>query len=443
MQTDQEYQNALDLLYSYVDYSLKHSSELAKAEFNLERMRDLMRLMGNPQNKYKVIHITGTKGKGSTAAMCAAGLRAAGYKVGLYTSPHLLEYTERIQVDGTSISKEDLIRLVKQIKPLLEKVEKITTFEVTTALGFAYFAEQAVDWAVIEVGLGGRLDATNIVDPEVSVITTISYDHTAILGNNLEAIASEKGGIIKPNKPVVIGPQKTEAMHRLLQVASANQSLVIEVTKLLKATLNSANLSSQKFNISGQIENDIVEQEINLPLIGSHQMENALTAFATLSSLKVADSRTIADGFRQVVWPCRFEVANLNPVLIFDSAHNEDAFRRLAETIWEYLPGRKVVMILGISEDKHLIEIIEQIKNLLDTLIVTRADHPRALPIKEIIAKLGEQPFAMHGVSSVPMALTRALDIAQNNGSIVVSAGSMFVTAEVKKSWIGRQPNGK
>lgn len=443
MQTELEYQQALDFLYSYVDYSLKHSSELAKAEFNLDRMRALTQLMGDPQTKYKVIHITGTKGKGSTAAMCAAGLRAAGYNVGLYTSPHLLEYTERIQVNGEPISKAELVRLVNQTKPYLDQVEKITTFEVTTALGFAYFAEQNVDWAVVEVGLGGRLDATNIVDPALSVITTISFDHTAVLGNTLEAIAGEKGGIIKPGKPVVIGPQKQAALDTLLSIAEANKSPTTVVTRSLSANPSGADLNGQDFTILGELDGEVIKQHIHIPLIGSHQRENALTAFAALQKLKIADPGTIAGGFADVDWPCRFEVANLRPILIFDSAHNEDAFNRLAQTIREYLPGKKVNLILGISEDKHLTDMIAQMEDVLDTLIVTRADHPRALPIEEIISKLGRRSFKIEGIKDVPAALNRALEIAENNGSIIVSAGSMFVTAEVKQSWIGRKLNGK
>src|SRR5512139_562549 len=201
-----QYNKALDYLYSFVDYSLKHSSDLAKAEFNLDRMFALMDALGNPQAKYPILHVAGTKGKGSVSALCASALQAAGYRVGLYTSPHLHEYTERIQVAGQPISFEQLVELVEEIKPAVSRIPKLTTFEITTALGFLAFAKQDVNAAVIEVGLGGRLDATNVVMPKVSVITSLSYDHMAVLGDTLAKIAGEKAGIIKPGIPVVSSP---------------------------------------------------------------------------------------------------------------------------------------------------------------------------------------------------------------------------------------------
>ena len=215
---DAAYNLALDYLYSFVDYSLKHSSELAKADFDLERMRALMVELGNPQDQYPIIHVAGTKGKGSVSALCASALEAGGYRVGLYTSPHLLDYSERIQIDGEPISHAMLVDLVKQMEPAVSRIPKLTTFEITTALGFLYFAQQKANAAVIEVGLGGRLDATNIVTPRVSVIASLSYDHMAVLGNTLTLIAGEKAGIIKPGIPVVSAPQKEEALDVLTRI---------------------------------------------------------------------------------------------------------------------------------------------------------------------------------------------------------------------------------
>src|SRR5215217_2290591 len=222
--TEIAYNQALDYLYSFVDYSLKHISELAKAEFNLDRMFALMEELGNPQSKYPIIHVAGTKGKGSVAALCASALKAAGYNTGLYTSPHLWDYTERIQINGEPISHVQLIELVGQVKPAVAKIPKLTTFEITTALGLLAFARNDVNAAVVEVGLGGRLDATNIVMPRVSVITSLSYDHMAVLGNTLAAIAGEKAGIIKPGIPVVSAPQVEEALDVLKRVASERNS---------------------------------------------------------------------------------------------------------------------------------------------------------------------------------------------------------------------------
>ncbi len=219
MDTEKAYNLALDYLYSFVDYSLKHASELAKADFNLDRMFALMESLGNPQKKYPIIHVAGTKGKGSTSALCASALIASGYKVGLYTSPHLEDYVERIQVTGEPISHGEMVELVEEIKPAVAKIPMLTTFEITTAIGFLAFARAGVDAAVIEVGLGGRLDATNVVTPKVSVITSLSMDHTAVLGDTLGKIAGEKAGIIKEGVPVVSSPQKEEALKVLLRVA--------------------------------------------------------------------------------------------------------------------------------------------------------------------------------------------------------------------------------
>jgi dihydrofolate synthase/folylpolyglutamate synthase len=218
------YNLALDYLYSFVDYSLKHSSELAKADFNLDRMRELMFELGNPQEQYPIIHVAGTKGKGSVSALCASALEAAGFRVGLYTSPHLLDYCERVQTNGRPISHAGLVELVEQMRPAVARIPKLTTFEITTALGFLYFAQQKADAAVVEVGLGGRLDATNVVTPKVSVIASLSYDHMAVLGNTLTLIAGEKAGIIKPGIPVVSAPQKDEALEVLVRIANERKA---------------------------------------------------------------------------------------------------------------------------------------------------------------------------------------------------------------------------
>ncbi len=211
---DEAYQKALDYLYSYVDYSLTRNLRYSPDKFNLGRMVELMDRLGNPHSQYPVIHIAGTKGKGSISALIASSLQAAGYKTGLYTSPHLQDYTERIQVNRQQIPQEELVTLLEEIKPHAEQIERITTFELTTALGFLYFARQKVNAAVIEVGLGGRLDATNIVNPLVSIISSLSLDHMAVLGDTLALIAGEKAGIIKPGRPVVLAPQREEARAR-------------------------------------------------------------------------------------------------------------------------------------------------------------------------------------------------------------------------------------
>ena len=395
-----------------------------------------MSVLGNPQDRYPCIHVAGTKGKGSIAAFCASALDAAGLRVGLYISPHLLDYTERIQINALPVTHAELVELVELVKPAVAKIPKLTTFEITTALAFVHFAQKKVDAAVIEVGLGGRLDATNIITPRVSVISSLSYDHTAVLGNTLTLIAGEKAGIIKPGIPVVSSPQKEEALKVLEKVAAERGCEFTLVGRELGFTAGEHSLDGQNFSINSfnkQLKNPLA---IRIPLLGSHQVENAATAYAALqkSGFNLSDSQ-ITRGFAQVRWPCRFEIASLLPTVIFDSAHNEDAFQRLTQTLETYFPGRKIVLILGISEDKHLQAMLKSIQPLIDTLIVTRADHPRALEPEKIIAIAREIGLPSESVVPVNFALDRALEIAQNNGSIILSAGSMFVTAEVKTAW--------
>lgn len=426
--TETQYDQSLDYLYSFVDYSLKHSSELAKADFNLDRMFALLEALGNPQSKYPIIHVAGTKGKGSVSALCASALQAAGYKTGLYTSPHLLDFCERIQIDGAPITHPQLNELIEEIKPQVAKIEKLTTFEITTALGFMAFAKYGVDAAVFEVGLGGRLDATNVVVPKVSVITSLSYDHTAVLGNTLTLIAGEKAGIIKNNIPVVSSPQKDEALQVLERIAKEKHCDFTLVGRDIKSEFVESSLAGQKFSIQ--------HSAFIIPLLGKYQIENAVTAYMALkkSRIEISDEQ-IQKGFSQVQWRARFEIARRSPPLIFDSAHNQDSFERLSSTLEEYFPNQQVYLIFGASEDKNILNMFLALKSKLKKVIATRADHPRALEVEKIV-RLAEQAGAeSEAVVPVRAALARALDLSSKDGSIVLSAGSMFVTAEVMREW--------
>lgn len=428
MDIETRYNQALDYLYSFVDYSLKHSSELAKADFNLDRMFALMESLGNPQTKYPIIHVAGTKGKGSTSALCAAGLQAAGYKTGLYTSPHLEDFVERIRINGEPISHEQMVELVEEIKPHVARIEKLTTFEITTALAFMAFAKYGATAAVFEVGLGGRLDATNVVTPKVSVITSLSYDHMAVLGNTLTLIAGEKAGIIKPGVPVVSSPQQDEALQVLLRVASERNSEITLVGRDVEFERIGSSLGGQKLRIQNS--------EFRIPLLGVHQIENAATAYAALkaSGIPISDEQ-IQTGFSQVQWRARFEVARLEPPVIFDSAHNQDSFEKLRETLEEYFPSKKVYLIFGASEDKNIPGMFAEMKPKIQKIIITRADHPRALSVEQISGLADQAGAEWEAVVPVKDALRCALELSAKDGSIVLSAGSMFVTAEVMREW--------
>ena len=432
MDTETRYNQALDYLYSFVDYSLKHSSELAKADFNLDRMFALMESLGEPQTKYPIIHVAGTKGKGSVSALCASALRAAGYKVGLYTSPHLLDYTERIQINGEPITHVQLVELVELVKPHVAKIPKLTTFEITTALGFMAFAKFSVDAAVLEVGLGGRLDATNVVTPKVSVITSLSYDHMAVLGNTLALIAGEKAGIIKEGVPVVSAPQKDEALEVLLRATKSKSCEFTLVGRDVTFEFVESSLEGQVLTVHRPLST----VQLRIPLLGSHQIENAAAAYAALkaSGIPITDA-DIQKGFSQVQWRARFEVARLDPPLIFDSAHNQDSFEKLSETLETYFPGKLVYLIFGASEDKNIPGMFAAMKPKIKKLIITRADHPRALSVDHIRGLAEQAGVESEAVVPVKEALRHALELSAKDGSIVLSAGSMFVTAEVMREY--------
>jgi len=334
MSLNTDYRDALACIYGFTDYEKRGFAVYAPQFYNLERMRRLLALLGDPQRTFRAVHIAGTKGKGSTAAMIESILRAAGYRSGLYTSPHLHTFRERIQVKGSLIPEADVVRLVAQIKPLVNQVADITTFEIITGLAFAWFAEQGVEWAVLEVGLGGRLDATNVVTPVVAVITSISYDHTAILGDTLTQIATEKAGIIKSDVPVVSAPQTGEALAVIKSTCRRRDAPLTLVGCDWTWQAGPADLDGQMFTIRhGQ---DSLEG-LWLPLLGAHQQVNATTSVAALSVLREAGAivpqEAIRQGLRAVYWPGRLEILGRAPLVVADSAHNGDSANKLQTSL--------------------------------------------------------------------------------------------------------------
>ena len=429
-----KYDTALDYLYSFVDYSLTRQLRYSEDKFNLDRMVRLMDLMGNPHRRYGIVHIAGTKGKGSTSAMIANILRAAGYRVGLYTSPHLHEYTERFRVNGRPISKAELVRQVQAIKPFAAQVDEITTFELTTAIGFQVFAEKQVDLAVVEVGLGGRLDATNVVYPLVSVITSLSMDHINILGDTIEKIAAEKGGIIKPGRPTILAPQWSDSAAEVIAGICMNQnSHLIRVGREVTYRAASHGEGEQTLILRNK---DFAEHEFTIPLLGSHQVENAATAYAAINLLrdqgKAIPDKAIESGFRNVKWEGRFEIFQKAPTIILDSAHNQDSCRRLRETLQTYYPGRQVTLLFGASEDKDILGMFQELLPIVDHLVVTRSSHPRAMESNILVELAGEFNMIAALTDSIEDGIEEVLRKA-NYDTIIVVTGSIFVVAAVKE----------
>ena len=444
MEIDLKYQETLDYLYSYIDFSLQKASRYSPDRFDLGRMRDFMALLGNPQSDYRIIHVAGTKGKGSVAALCANAIHRSGLKAGLYTSPHLEDYAERIQVDGIPIPHEDLVALVDEIKPQIANSPEITTFEITTALALLYFSRLKVDVAVLEVGLGGRLDATNVCEPEVTVITSISYDHTYLLGETLAEIAGEKAGILKPGIPLVLSPQVDEARRSILHIAAERSVPVVEVGRdYLYRPLDKSRTGQQLEVWSAGSYGKVSSQvELSIPLLGDHQLVNAATAYAALMVARENGIEVsvpgIKEGFRSVQWPGRFEILQQDPAMIIDSAHNQDSAQKLHIVLQDYFPGQKVVLVFGASEDKDISGMLGELKPAVHQIVATKSSHPRAADPEDLAALAEKLNIKAVASSSVEDAMTEAERLADGSRIILVT-GSIFVAAAARSVWMAAE----
>jgi dihydrofolate synthase / folylpolyglutamate synthase len=456
MEMEPQFQAAMDYLYSYVDYSLTRQMRNAAKNFNLDRVHKLLHLLGDPHLQYKVIHVAGTKGKGSTSAMMASALQAAGYQVGFYTSPHLSDYCERIQINGVSISHDRLVQMVEEIKPFVDQVEKITTFEITTALGFWYYAQENADVAVIEVGLGGRLDATNVVSPLVSVITSLSLDHVDVLGDTLAKIATEKAGIIKPGRPIVVSPQREEAQLVVTRIAAERDAPLTIVGRDYLFAPWAHTLDRQSMLVWPKEDQPLVDSfiesggredweplRLTIPLLGHHQIENAATAYSALQiaraeGLAISEA-DIVQGFATVYWAGRFEVLRRAPLFIVDSAHNRNSALKLRQAIDDYLPGQPVILIFGASEDKDVEGMFAELLPRVKQVVATESVHPRAMKADRLVNLAHRYGCPARKVVPVEDAVHYALDTAGEEFAIV-AAGSLFVAAAVRDIWEQQHP---
>ena len=427
------YQAALDYVLSFADYERMPRSVLV---FDLRRIEMLLERLGNPQQAARAIHIAGTKGKGSTAAMIASILTQAGYRTGLYTSPHILSLTERIQVDGTLIDEGIFARLVTEMKPEVEAVNaagmygELTTFELLTALAFAYFKEMKVDYQVLETGLGGRLDATNVVKPEVCVITSISYDHTDVLGDSLARIAAEKAGIIKLGSTVVSSPQAPEAMKVIEKVCRERGVKLVKVGSNVTWRRQSFTDEGQFFQLKGIAG----EYNLKLPLLGEHQLENAAAAVAVAEVLTEKGAKisaeSVARGMAEVQWPGRLQVLRKKPWVIVDGAHNADSAKRLIKALKQYFCFDKMLLIFGASSDKNVGGIVAGLVSLPDSVIVTRSHHPRAVDPALIVSEFSKRGVVPEVAEDVASAVELALGKATPD-DLICATGSLFIIPEV------------
>jgi dihydrofolate synthase / folylpolyglutamate synthase len=442
-----DYQEALDYLSTFVNYEKKMTDQYAPEKMDPDRPGRLLQRLGDPHRQFPSIHIAGSKGKGSVAAMCASALRAAGLRVGLYTSPHLQDFRERIRIlageDAAGlIPPERVGTLVARLQEAIPAVPGITWFELVTALGFMYFAEEGVDVAVVEVGLGGRLDATNVLQPLISVITRLELEHTALLGNTLDAIATEKGGIVKPGVPVVSAPQVEEAAHRLEAIAAERHAPFTLVGREWQAQGQAAAglEAHQAFTVTVSPEPAFVPPGTTfmLPLLGEHQQENALVAVATLAAVHGQFStltlRALHEGLSSVNWPGRLQLLSSHPALVVDGAHTPQAARRLAKSLEALHPDGRLHLVVGATADKNVPAVLEPLLPRATAIYATQADNPRAATSGDVAAVITGLGYRAQPFSTVCAALQAAWTAAAEDDLICVT-GSLYVVGDLLNCW--------
>ncbi len=435
-----EYREAIEYLHSLTDYEKRRIERYSPQTLDLSRVERLLEMFGNPHRAYRSVHIAGTKGKGSTSAMIASALRAAGYRTALYTSPHLHTFRERIRVGADLISREEVVALVEELRPMIPLIPGVTTFEAITAMAFTYYARKQVEIAVVEVGLGGRLDATNVLLPEVSVITSLSLDHTYLLGDTLPQIAAEKAGIIKPGVPVVTAPQRPEALAVIEETARQKEAPLTVVGRDWVWEAGWKDLRGQSLTLRClRGDGSPLSGEYYLPLLGHFQLENATTAVAALHVLREQGLTRITpdnvrEGLRTVEWPGRMEVLDTDPLVVVDCAHNPYSVEVLRTALQEWFPGRQWVVIFGASTDKDIPGMLRALQPVTDYLIVTRSDHPRAASPVELADMAASVGIGAEIAVNIHRAFERATAVLRPRDGILVT-GSIFLVAEAREEW--------
>ncbi len=448
------YQEALAYIYSFIDYERSGKYTRDRNE-NLQREEALLEQLGNPQEQYSNTLIAGTKGKGSTAALIERVLREAGVRTGLYTQPDLHTFRERSQVNGRLISEEEVAALVPEIRAAVEKIqswhkfEPFITYEIGTALAFLYFARQQVQHAVVEVGLGGRLDATNITHPLVSVIASISYDHMSILGHTLEKIATEKAGIIKQNGLVVTSAQPPEALLAIARVSQQRQARMIRIGSAdsdpAQAEVESGQLPPLSYRY--RLEERHGPQQrftvwtpehtytgLEIPLAGEHQLENATLALATLEMLRERgvswDEQALRRGLARVHWPARIEIVGQDPTIVVDGAHNADSMQKLVQALRSSFKMHRLIVVLGTNKDKDQVGIVKELADV-DVVVLTKIHNPRTTSIETLEKVFAEHAphVARYTASDINQALDLAVDLAERS-DLICATGSVYLAGE-------------
>ena len=417
------YEEAMQKISSLLRFGMKPG---------LERIEKLLALLGNPQNKLRFVHVAGTNGKGSTCALIASVLTRAGYVTGRYTSPFVVEFCERMQVDGEMIPHEDLVRLVEQTFPLVEQMaqqgEEITEFEFITALAFQWFAEQKCDIVVLEVGLGGRLDATNVItSPIVTVITSISLDHTAILGDTVEQIAYEKAGIIKEYGVTISSPNQPEGALKVISDVAFqrhNKFIVADIEAIHPMNMG---IGGTMLAYNGAF--------LQLPLLGKHQLSNAITALTVFKVLNTKgfriSKRNVSIGFKKARMPARLEVLSASPLVILDGAHNPGGTQALAEAIQVYCKGKKVTGVMGMLADKDVDTAIQNLNGLFSRVVTLTPSNPRAMPAEELAEKWKEAGAPAVAMQDGREALREVFATLDPHSAAVI-CGSLYLAGDLR-----------
>ncbi len=416
------YSSAIEYLYGLQKHGIK---------LGLETMRTLLSRLGNPERRFRSLHIGGTNGKGSTAAMTAAMLQAAGYRVGLYTSPHLVDFRERIRVNQIMIAEAQVAELTQRLRPIVPSDLTPTFFELTTALAFLHFAESGVEVAVLEVGLGGRFDATNVVEPEACAITTIALDHQEYLGTTEEAIGFEKAGIIKSGVPVVVGRIDGPAWDVIRQAAMDRGAPLTR----LGVDFHTAGTGPEEFSYRGRSRQ---LDGLTCALAGRHQLDNAACAVALLEAAEErgisVNEAAVRQGLQSVPWEGRLEVVERGPVLLLDGAHNPAAAHVLAEYLTDWCASRpesRLILVLGMMRDKDHARFVEPFYRLVSEVVLTQVDMARSATVQELRETVGSRFFQCHVALSAAdaLALAKARATAQD---LICVTGSLMLVGEVK-----------